>query len=339
LIEYPRRSFIRRVLKTLAKLLVRLLIEVKVEGEENFPKTGPYIVIGNHVSSLEPILMVIFTPHQLEYLGSGDIPIDPRMSFIANLYKFIPIMRGQIDQKGLISALEVLLQNGVLGIFPEGGIWEKNLKEPKIGLSWISYKSKASIVPIGFTGMNGALIKALQFKRPKVLVKIGNLLTYDEIFPNYVSLKTTMNIGAEKIMEKIAELLPSEDINNPVQTFPKELIFNFIGDNGIEERFEFAEQNYVSRMLEHPVIMDVFMRNLKLPVKVLTTRDKRVELNEVNIGINAIINYLGSNPGFLTYRFGVESGLKMLNGLQELIKILHNNKGNNRFLIVRIKDK
>ena len=337
MIEYPRRSILRSLLKTLAKLLVQLLIEVKVEGEENFPKTGPYIVIGNHVSSLEPILMVIFTPHQLEYLGSGDIPIDPRMSFIANLYKFIPIMRGQIDQKGLNSALEVLLQNGVLGIFPEGGIWEKNLKEPKIGLSWISYKSKASIIPIGFTGMDGALKKALQFKRPKVRVKIGKLLTYDEIFPINLSLKVTMNIGAEKIMEKIADLLPSEEIINPTQTYPKGLDYYFIVDNGVEEKFEFIDQNYVSRMLEHPVIMDVFSRNLKLPVKVLSIRDKKVELNEVESGVNAIIKYLVSNPGFLTYRFGIESGLKMVNGLQEFTNFLRDKKGKNRFLIVRKK--
>ena len=104
LIKYPRRIFIRRILKGLARIIVSLLVKIEITGLENFPKSGPYIVVGNHVSSLEPILMVIYTPQQLEYLGTGDIPIDPRMSFITSLYQFIPIMRGQIDQKGLHNA-------------------------------------------------------------------------------------------------------------------------------------------------------------------------------------------------------------------------------------------
>src|SRR5690606_5442245 len=123
---------------------------------------------------------------------------------------FIPIMRGQIDQKGLKAALDVLSQNGVLGIFPEGGIWEKNLKEPKLGASWISYKSKASVVPIGFVGMHGSLQKALTFKRPSVHVIIGELLTFDSIFHKNQPLKSTMNEGAQRIMKSISRLLPDE---------------------------------------------------------------------------------------------------------------------------------
>jgi 1-acyl-sn-glycerol-3-phosphate acyltransferase len=317
---------VRLLLRKLASFLVRILIDVEVEGEENFPTTGPYIVIGNHVSALEPILMVIYTPHQLEYLGTGDIPIDPRMSFIANLYKFIPIMRGQIDQFGLNSALDVLNQKGVLGIFPEGGIWEKSLKEPKIGLSWISFKSKAPIVPIGFTGMNGALKNALQLGRPKVVVKIGNVLTSDLIFPDNLPLKQTMQIGADKIMEKISDLLPSEELNDPMQNNQIDLNYFFVLDDGVEEKFEFVDQKFVSKLIEHPVIMDVFARNLKLPVKALLKRDKTVDKNDLIIGINSIIEYLKTNPGFLNYRFGIDTGLSMQNGLIEFYNYLSDHK-------------
>jgi 1-acyl-sn-glycerol-3-phosphate acyltransferase len=325
---------VRFLLRKLASFLVRILIDVEVEGEENFPTTGPYIVVGNHVSALEPILMVIYTPHQLEYLGTGDIPIDPRMSFIANLYKFIPIMRGQIDQFGLNSALDVLNQKGVLGIFPEGGIWEKSLKEPKIGLSWISFKSKAPIVPIGFTGMNGALKNALQLGRPKVVVKIGNVLTSDLIFPDNLPLKQTMQIGADKIMEKISDLLPSEELNDPMQNNQIDLNYFFVLDDGVEEKFEFVDQKFVSKLIEHPVIMDVFARNLKLPVKALLKRDKTVDKNDLIIGINSIIEYLKTNPGFLNYRFGIDTGLSMQNGLIEFYNYLSDHKNLHNKIII-----
>ena len=59
LIQYPRRSLIRRILKGIARILIGLLVKIDISGLENFPKTGPYIVVGNHVSALEPILMVM----------------------------------------------------------------------------------------------------------------------------------------------------------------------------------------------------------------------------------------------------------------------------------------
>ena len=65
LIKYPRRTTIRSILKRLAKIFVFLLLDVKVSGQEYLPKAGPYIAIGNHVSALEPILMLVVIPDQL----------------------------------------------------------------------------------------------------------------------------------------------------------------------------------------------------------------------------------------------------------------------------------
>lgn len=337
LIKYPRRTFIRRILKGLARILIGLLTKTEITGLENFPETGPYIVVGNHVSSLEPILMVIATPHQIEYLGTGDIPIDPRMSFITSLYKFIPVMRGQIDQKGLNNALDVLEQKGVLGIFPEGGIWEKNLKEPKIGTSWIAYKSKAPIVPIGFIGMNGAMQKALSFKRPKISVKIGKLLTYDEIFSTDQPLKQMMNIGAIKIMEAISELLPQEEIINPDQYVTKDLTIIFIDENRKESKINFHNMEDFSSLIEHPVIMDVFKRNLKLPVGSLILRNKPTAIHDIEIGLRAMQKYIHTNPGFLSYRFGIERSIQMNAGIENFLNFLEDNKNNFSKILIRFK--
>ncbi|MBW6473259.1 MAG: 1-acyl-sn-glycerol-3-phosphate acyltransferase [Anaerolineaceae bacterium] len=337
LIKYPRRTFIRRILKGLVRILVGLLVKIEITGLENFPKTGPYIVVGNHVSALEPILMVIYTPQQLEYLGTGDIPIDPRMSFISSLYRFIPVMRGQIDQKGLHNALAVLEQNGVLGIFPEGGIWEKNLKKPKIGTSWIAYKSKAPIVPIGFSGMNGAMQKALSFKRPKVSIKIGKLLTYDEIFSTDQSIKQLMNQGALKIMEEISTLLPPEEIINPDQYIAKYIEIILVDENKAETKINFPNLKDFSLVIEHPVIMDVFKRNLKLPVGSLILRNQPTTIYDIEVGLLAIQNYIRTNPGFLSYRFGIDQSLQMNAGIENFLKFLDDNKNNFSKVLIRFK--
>ena len=213
LIKYPRRVLLRRLLVFIGRILIRLLTKLSINGIENFPKAGPYIVAGNHVASLESMLMVLYTPKNIELLGTGDIPIDPDLAVFANLYGYIPIFRGSIDQTGLKMALSVLNQNGVIGIFPEGGIWEDQLRQAKIGVSWLSAKSGAQVVPVGFIGMKGALEKALKFKRPTIGMNIGKPINPKDYIPVDVSLKQSLLTGANFIMEKISGLLPKSEIN------------------------------------------------------------------------------------------------------------------------------
>jgi hypothetical protein len=64
--------------------------------------------------------------------------------------------------------------------------------------------------------------------------------------------------------------------------------------------------------------MDVFIKNLKMPVQPLLLRNKFQPIFGVLIGCESIDNFLSDKPGFLPYRFGFEDGLKMKKGLNEL---------------------
>ena len=188
-IKYPRRKFIRAILISIGKLLIRSLTRFKITGIDNFPRSGPFIVAGNHVAALEPMLMVLYTPSSIELLGTGDIPLDPNLAGFAKLYGYIPIFRGAIDQTGLKMALSVLSQEGVIGIFPEGGIWDNNKKQAKTGVSWLSYKSGAPIVPVGFIGMKKSIKNILLLKRPKIEMNIGEVINPNQLIFNEQPLK------------------------------------------------------------------------------------------------------------------------------------------------------
>ena len=122
-IKYPRRVVIRKILLAIARVIIKLLTHFEVTGLENIPKTGPLILAGNHVASLEALLMAAYSPRLVEFLGTGDIPFDSAYAWITKLYGLIPVNRGNLDREALKKASDVLLQKGVLGIFPEGGIW------------------------------------------------------------------------------------------------------------------------------------------------------------------------------------------------------------------------
>ncbi len=322
LLTYPRRVFRRKIIRKIGRFAIRLLTKITIEGKENFPQNGPYIMAGNHVSAMEVLLMALFSPHQVEILGAGDIPLDPNLAPFAQLHGFIPINRGSVDQKALNHAVNILNMGGVVGIFPEGGIWSWNIKQAKIGVSWICQRSKAPVLPIAFIGMQGSLTQMLRFKKPVIKLRVGKILSYDFLF-NDLSEKTKkeqLQDAADKVMCAIKNLLPpQEKIETGADGVSLEPLWYHYYIGTEKYNFEFENKEALSMVIRHPVIMDVFTRNLKLPMKALTGFNKKVNIKMMVVSITSICDYLNENPGFLIYRFGTDLGRAMENGLRNYL--------------------
>jgi hypothetical protein len=68
-------------------------------------------------------------------------------------------------------------------------------------------------------------------------------------------------------------------------------------------------------------MMDVLIRNLNLPLKPLRQIYLQTNLDPILVAWRSILDYLELNPGYFTYRFGVDEGLAVKKALQELIKL------------------
>jgi 1-acyl-sn-glycerol-3-phosphate acyltransferase len=330
----------RKFLKLIGRMFTRIFFQFDLIGKENFPLNGPYIMAGNHVGSIEALLMVCFAPELIEVLGAGDIPLDPKLAYFADLYGYIPINRGEIDQKGLKSALGVLERRGVIGIFPEGGIWDQKIKPAKIGVSWLSRKSNSPIIPIGFVGIKDALKRSIHLKFPHLQMVVGLPIYPDQFKFVEKSQKENLMEASYFIMKQIEALLPETERNAVSFLTDKKTILKIIKVdqmNGDESEIRFQDQDSLSILLQHPVIMDVFHRNLKLPVKPLLLRNKNNSIQEIIIGVKAILQYLDDKPGFLPYRFGFDQSTNMKNGLKSFFTVLReisNDKFSIRFEII-----
>jgi 1-acyl-sn-glycerol-3-phosphate acyltransferase len=303
-------------------MFTRLFFRFDINGLENFPKHGPYIIAGNHVGSIEALLMVCFAPEVIEIIGAGDIPLEPKLAGFADLYGYIPINRGEIDQTGLKMALQVLKNRGVLGIFPEGGIWEPNIKSPKIGVSWLSSRSQAPVVPVGFIGVKNALIRAFRLEFPRISMRVGCPLYPEDFIESGLPQKESLSKAAAFIMSKIVELVPESEAQPADSDFQRQKPLHIeIMDNisKFSAEIEIREIGPLSQLLQHPVIMGVFLRNLQLPVKSLMTRNHWLPLEQAWLGGESIFTYITEKPGFLIYRFGIDQGLKMKEGLADLL--------------------
>jgi 1-acyl-sn-glycerol-3-phosphate acyltransferase len=303
--------------------LMHLLARVQVNNAAGFPRTGPLIVVGNHNAALEAAMMVVLSPRIVELIATGEIPMDPRYARLIHSYGIIPIQRGSMDRVALNAALDVLKQEGVVGIFPEGGIWESQIKKGRTGVAWLSYMSGAPVLPVGFGGVEGALAAAFKFKRPQLTMNVGELIPAVKV-DEAKAKKDALQESTDYIMGQIAALIPEEDKKrwNRIRDERFELRLHATDPAGvpleIPPEMLPAQPGMLAKFFHRPLMLDVFVRNLELPVQPLqqleTVRDPRALAEAAHV----ILGYLEQNPHFLSYRFGYEEAAGMHDGLTRL---------------------
>lgn len=301
---------------------MRLLTRLDIKGKENIPTTGSLILAGNHVAVLEAALMVAYSPRIVEVLGTGDIPLDPNYRWLANLYGFIPINRGNLDRGALMKCLGVLAQDGVIGIFPEGGIWNPAHMHAQTGISLLSYKAQAPVVPIGFGGMRGALGAALQLKRPHISMHVGSPIPPVSLAAGE-SIRDGLERSANKILGAIDALLPQNELQARVGRIDESFELDVqIKDSGqpiaVPQAYQVPHGSALAHLFYTPVLLDALLRNLKLPILPLRDLNPVADLAAFQLSLQSILDYLEVNPGFFTYRFGMEEGISVQQALKEL---------------------
>lgn len=320
---YPRRRVSRAFLRWVGKGLLSLLTRTEVQGIGHFPTQGPLIVVGNHIAAMEVVLMVVYAPWQMELLGPGDIPPPPFMHAIARMHGYIPINRGNMDRVALNQALGILKQGGILGMFPEGGIWDTGEKPAKRGVAWLSYRSNSPILPIGFGGLEGALHDALRLKHPKLSMHIGEVIP-PVIIPSGKNRKDVLRKAANYVMDSVNALIPQEyKAHTSHLTYESfNLHIEVTGQGGVTQvippEHRIPHRDALCKMWYRPAILRIFQKDLHLDVSALQHIEEHPKPNSIVQAIRRIQQYLKYNPAFFTYRFGIDEGTAMTSGLNEL---------------------
>mgnify|MGYP001101861033 CR=1 FL=1 len=326
-ITYPRRRVQRAVVRFIGRLVLPLMFRIQISGRENFPEGGPLLVVGNHRAAMEAILMVIYTPWQVEVLGAADTPHETIIELAARIYRPIPVNRGHFDRAALVKALAVLKQGGVVAIFPEGGIWNAGRMRAHTGVAWLSYRANAPVLPIGFSGTMGAIGEALRLKRPRLTMNVGEVMSAARL-PEDQPRKIYLQRYATRTVEAIEALLPPEDLAHRTviedERFELRVAVRPDGkkkaDSPDHRGIEHAAA--LAKLLHCPPILKIFTRNLKLPAQPLQNLERESDPGRIAAAIQSILDYLRKeNPYLLTYRFGPQEAQAMERGLEDLLAL------------------
>ena len=207
LIRYPRRRLIRGLLRGGIIAALSVLVDLKLEGRENIPASGPYVVVGNHFSFLDPVAVIRIFPQPLEFLGGFRTPNAPAWTEVFRTgWGVLKVRRGSSSRDSLLAAQAVLEQKGVLVVFPEGGSWATVLRPARPGAALLALRARAPILPVGLDG----LLDVFSLKRPRATVRIGKVFHPQEVVDSRLPMREQLTQLGHVMMQRIAELIPPE---------------------------------------------------------------------------------------------------------------------------------
>jgi 1-acyl-sn-glycerol-3-phosphate acyltransferase len=165
--------------------MLRWLFDGEIDGRENLPVDGPFIVTANHLSLIDPVLVSLATGRLVRFLALDELFGSSRLLDRWMLYfGAIPLSRERPPFGALQQALRLLEGDQVVGIFPEGArsrYWgERPLKR---GAAWLSIATGAPIVPCSVTGTEATLSLA----EPRLRIPAARLMIHPMIEPDTYS--------------------------------------------------------------------------------------------------------------------------------------------------------
>ena len=141
------------ILQPVVRCLIRIYHRARVEGLDRVPAEGPLILVGNHLSLLDPFYIGAFFPRKIRFMAKKESFRHPVARFFLEHFRAFPVDRGKADLTSLKTAIGVLRDGEVLGMFPEGGRRETApMRELKQGAAYLALKTGTPIVPVYIEG-------------------------------------------------------------------------------------------------------------------------------------------------------------------------------------------
>lgn len=149
----PRRTMIWRFLQAFCVMMLRVLYDFRVTGRHHVPTTGGVLVVCNHQSYLDPILLGARLWRPMAYLAEAHLfKFKPFAWLIRSLNAF-PIQQGKGDIGAMKESIRLLHAGQILNVFPEGTRTEDGKLQPVLGgVAVLIRRAKVPVVPAIITG-------------------------------------------------------------------------------------------------------------------------------------------------------------------------------------------
>jgi len=200
----------RNFLRSLLRLVVRLVARVEVSGYEHLPKTGNFVIATNHLGLLDFAMLF----YALDGWNAF-IPVGEKWERVAlfrwlgKYLNFVFIDRFNPDVKALRRIIALMEAGNNLVIAPEGTRSRVgSMIEGKLGVSYLAARLGHPIVPVALAGTDDSLVLAnlRRFRRSAIVVRAGPAFHLPPL-PRE-NREAVLRQYTDEIMCRIAVMLP-----------------------------------------------------------------------------------------------------------------------------------
>ncbi|MGH7474688.1 MAG: lysophospholipid acyltransferase family protein [Longimicrobiales bacterium] len=212
-----------RAVQALARLLTRTITagDFRMIGLENVPPSGPFILVANHQSFLDPIIIQGFCPRVLHSMAKSTQFASPLTGPLMKRLRAFPARRFQIDPQSVRIALRRLHQGEAVSIYIEGErSWDGRLQEPRLGTIRLILKAGVPVVPCAIAGSYHVLPRwDSRLRRHPIRVIFGPAFQLPQSDDRSVRERLVEPIGRQ-LMATIGTLLSAIEADLPRQPLP-----------------------------------------------------------------------------------------------------------------------
>ncbi|MEM6798216.1 MAG: lysophospholipid acyltransferase family protein [Planctomycetota bacterium] len=167
-----------RLTQYVAGTFFRVWFRLRREGHRGVPASGPLVLVCNHQSHLDPVIVGVMCRRQIAYLARDTLFKGP-LGVLIRSYDAVPIDREGSGLAGLRATLKRIKQGDAVLLFPEGTrTGDGELQPLQPGFLALVRRGKAAVVPVAVDGPFLAMPRGKSIPRP---VRIG--LCYGDAIP------------------------------------------------------------------------------------------------------------------------------------------------------------
>ena len=198
-----------------ASVIAWFLGGARIVGVERVPRSGPFLLVANHCSQLDPPLLGWATGYQVDrivhFMAKEEMRHWPVIGWLADRSGVFFVRRGEGDRAAQRLALELLGAGKPVGVFPEGTrSRDGRMREGKAGVTLLAMRAGVPILPVGIAGTHRLFAGPRWVPhRSRVTFRIGEPFRLVHQ-PTGRLDREALAAGTERIMAEIAALVPPE---------------------------------------------------------------------------------------------------------------------------------
>jgi 1-acyl-sn-glycerol-3-phosphate acyltransferase len=194
--------------------LMIVATSVRMTGRRNMPMSGPVLLLANHTSFIDPLLIGFGSRRRLSFLARVTLFHNRYFRALINSVNAIPINHRGFSREGLQAVLDALAKGQAVVMFPEGErSADGKLAEFKPGLALLVKRSKALIVPVGIAGAFAAWPRQRKLPRFNPLFQPPTKRTLAVAIGKPIDPAKYANVSREEMLADLQRAVQVEMVN------------------------------------------------------------------------------------------------------------------------------